>query len=162
MEKELFFLRSSEQKIVADMSKMVYQDARHIALHSDFYGLSRKDLGIYALVNNILAGAIWFRHFSVEHNVVGFVDENIAVMSLAVVEESQYKEIATFMLEQFLLEASHIGVNVSVYVGNNALLKELCLEFGFENIEEDILVKKLEKQEIIRPTDGYDPSKWLD
>jgi hypothetical protein len=24
------------------------------------------------------------------------------------------------------------------------------------------MVKKLEKKEIIRPTDGYDPTRWMD
>ncbi|MEA1956365.1 MAG: hypothetical protein U9N02_07730 [Campylobacterota bacterium] len=60
MNKELYFLRSSEQKIVNDMVKYAHpKDIKDASIYTEFYGLTTKDLGLYALVDNKIAGAIW-------------------------------------------------------------------------------------------------------
>ena len=36
-------------------------------------------------------------------------------------------------------------------------------KFNFKNENGDFtLVKKLEKKEVFRPSDGYDPTRWMD
>ena len=87
MNKELYFLRSSEQKIVNDMIKYAHpKDSENLSIYSDFYGLTAKDLGVYE-------------------------------------------------------------------------------KFGFEKADDSdalVMVKKLEKKAVVRPTDGYDPTRWMD
>jgi ribosomal protein S18 acetylase RimI-like enzyme len=161
--KELYFLRSSEQKIVNDMLKYAHNYTDDLAKYSDFYGLTQKDLGLYALVDNKIAGAIWSRKLLKEHFSAGFVDENTPVISMAVLPEFRDKGIGSFMMEQFLQEAGSVYEQVSIFVDNNEKTINFYKKFGFELIEDKkIMVKKLEKKEIIRPTDGYDPTRWMD
>jgi len=161
MNKELFFLRSSEQKIVKDMTKNLYQNEENIEIYYEFYGLTTKDLGLYALVDNKIAGAIWSRKFNKEQNAKGFVDENIPIVNISLLKDYSNDTIS-FMLEQFLIEASALYEQLSIYISEQTM-KDFYKSFGFTQLQNsNIFIKKLEKKEIIRPTDGYDPSKWMD
>ena len=65
MSRELYFLRSSEQKIVKDMFKLAHpSDSDELLKYTEYYGLTTKDLGLYALVDNEIAGAIWTRRLN--------------------------------------------------------------------------------------------------
>jgi ribosomal protein S18 acetylase RimI-like enzyme len=183
MNKELYFLRSSEQKIVTDMLHYAYrldensqtlQELPALSIYNDFYGLTAKDLGLYALLNHKIAGAIWTRRLNAEHNSTAFVNENTPVMSVAVLPEFRGKGVGSFMMEQFLQEAATLYDALSVNVLKDSKAIEFYKKFGFiklqdseqksvvDNSELLIMVKKLEKKEISRPNDGYDPSKWMD
>jgi ribosomal protein S18 acetylase RimI-like enzyme len=181
--RELFFLRSSEQRIVTSMVKHAYrleesnktlEDIKELDIYHTFYGLTAKDLGLYALVNNEIAGAIWSRRLLVEHDSSAFVDESTPVLSVAVLPHFRGQGIGSFMMEQFLQEASALYDSLSV----NALLdspsQRFYEKFGFVEVESSlgksridnkeilIMKKELERKEIVRPSDGYDASKWMD
>ncbi len=163
---QLYFLRSSEQKIVTDMVKYAHsKEIPNLEIYSDFYGLTAKDLGLYALMDNHIAGAIWSRRLNKEHNSTAFMNENTPVMSMAVLPEFRAKGVGSFMMEQFLQEAGALYEQLSVNVYNNQKTIRFYEKFGFEIIENSkniIMVKKLEKKEVFRPTDGYDPTRWMD
>jgi ribosomal protein S18 acetylase RimI-like enzyme len=150
MSLELFFLRSSEQHIVNSMKKYAHTpEVLQEQNWSDFYGLTSKDLGLYALKDNKIQGAIWSREI-----------DGIATLSLAVLPEFRGMKVATQMMEQFLLEAATLyeRVNTPLYPQSEKFFKK----FGFEKETQKMLSKKLEKKEIIRPSDGYDPTRWMD
>jgi len=157
MSRELYFLRSSEQKIVVDMFALAHPDKKdfpeEIEKHTAFYGLTRKDLGLYAMVDNSIAGAIWARKFQ---------DEAYATLSLGVLDGFDFVKIANSMMEQFLLEAASQFEELRVEINANEKLKEFYESFGFFYKEKNIWHLKLEKKEIVRPSDGYDPRKWMD
>lgn len=63
----LYFLRSSEQKITTDMLTFAMrldklnktlQDFPELNIYDRYYGLTTKDLGLYALNDNQIAGAV--------------------------------------------------------------------------------------------------------
>jgi len=155
--KELYFLRSSEQKIVNDMVQYAYpEDEENHALFTDFYGLSQKDLGLYALVDNEIAGAVWSRILK---------DESIPVMSVAIIPKFKEKDIGSFMMEQFLQEAGELYDQISIDISSKPESEKFYEKFGFERIENPnkvVMLKKLERKAIIRPSDGYDPTRWMD
>jgi hypothetical protein len=158
MSKELYFLRSSEQKIVVDMFSLAHPnlvtDASALEKYTAFYGLSSKDLGVYVLVDGTITGAIWARKFQ---------EDTFATLSLGVLQKSNYVEIASFMMEQFLLEAAMQYEGLRVNVNQKPKLEALCLSLGFiKSKQEEMMEYKLEKKEIVRPSDGYDPRKWMD
>jgi ribosomal protein S18 acetylase RimI-like enzyme len=160
----LYFLRSSEQKIVNDMLYYA-QGVKENPIYTDFFGLSDKDLGLYAMKNNVVAGAIWSRKLNAAHNSNAFLDENTLVLNLAVKPEFQNQGIATAMIEQFLLEASALYEALSIAVPNDEKSRKFLEKFGFEIVKEKpviVMKKVLEKKEIVRPTDGYDARKWMD
>lgn len=183
MQNELYFLRSSEQKIVTDMLHYAYRldensktlkELPALSIYNDFYGLTRKDLGLYALSNNKIAGAIWSRKLNEQHNSTAFIDENTPVMSVAVLPEFRAQGIGSFMMNQFLQEAAALYDSMSVNVLDDSKAIKFYEKFGFVKVDNSkqksvvdnsniiIMVKKLEKKELIRPSDGYDSQKWMD
>lgn len=157
MNKELYFLRSSEQKIVNDMVKYAYpEDKQNHSLFTDFYGLSQKDLGLYALVDNEIAGAVWSRILK---------DENTPVMSVAIIPKFRAKGIGSFMIEQFLQEAGEVYDQISIDISSQPESEKFYEKFGFERVENSnnvVMLKKLERKAVVRPSDGYDPTRWMD
>jgi len=155
MSRELYFLRSSEQKIVTDMFKHAHPTKEDELLkYTEFYGLTPKDLGLYALVSGEIAGAIWSRKFEGD---VG------ATLSVAIVPKFKDEGIESFMIEQFLEEAAAVFDELSIDISAQAESKELYETFGFTPTKNDfVLSKTLERKDVIRPSDGYDPKKWMD
>ncbi len=183
MSVELYFLRSSEQKIVSDMiyySQRINEtdktttDFEHLNIYSDFYGLTPKDLGLYAMKENQMCGAIWTRRLNVEHNSNGFLNEDTPVLNIAVKPEFRNSGIATTMINQFLIEAGAVYSAISINVIDTKENISFLEKFDFEIVENEnrksytdntdsiVMIKKLEKKEIVRPTDGYDPTRWMD
>ncbi len=179
----LYFLRSSEQKITSDM--LVYamrlhelnktlKDFPKLDIYTKHYGLSTKDLGLYALHNQTIAGAVWIRLLRAEDGASAFVDANTPVLNIGVKPEFRGMGIGSAMLEQFLLEAGVVFEQISVSVLKDSKAVNFYEKFGFEKIEASetkslldgseifTMIKKLTKKEVIRPTDGYDPRRWMD
>jgi len=155
MRKELYFLRSSEQKIVTDMFAYAHPDKpEEILKYTEFYGLTTKDLGLYVLVDNKIAGAVWLRKFN---------PESIPQVSFAILPEFKKQGIGLFMMEQFLQEAGAIHEEIHIDISAKQKALKFYEKFGFEKINDTFLLsKKLEKKEVFRPTDGYDPTRWMD
>ena len=157
MRKELYFLRSSEQKIVTDIFHEAYpnlaKESAALEKYTAFYGLTRKDLGVYLLLDGTVAGAVWARKFQ---------DDTFATVMLGVKAAYAFEEIAALMMEQFLVEAASQYDALRVDIADNELLQRLCSAFGFVKIDAKTLQLELEKNEIIRPSDGYDPRKWME
>lgn len=157
MSRELYFLRSSEQKIVTDMFALAHPDKKDdsdaFEKYTAFYGLSSKDMGLYILQDGQIAGAIWARKFQ---------DDRHATLSLALVNEEKCEGAKSAMMEQFLLEAASAWELLRVDLSAQESLKSFYESFGFVEQEKNIFYKKLIKQEVVRPSDGYDPRKWMD
>ena len=155
MNKELYFLRSSEQKIVADMFKYAHPDKPdEILKYTEYYGLTTKDLGLYVLVDNKIAGAVWSRQLNAE---------TPPRVSFAILPEFKKQGIGIFMMEQFLQEAGAVYEEIQIDISAKPKAIKFYEKFGFNKIDETLLLsKKLEKKEVFRPTDGYDPTRWMD
>jgi len=154
MRKELYFLRSSEQKIVSDMFAFAHPNREELReKYTSFYGLTRKDLGLYVMVDAKVAGAIWSRRFD---------GDGVATLSLGILPEFENQDLERFMMEQFLQEAAtHLDsllVDITLHPHRRAFYES----YGFLLRNDGIYVKELERKEIFRPSDGYDPTRWMD
>lgn len=179
----LYFLRSSEQKITTDMLHFAMRldelnktlkDFPELNIYDRFYGLTTRDLGLYALHENKIAGAVWIRQLKAQDGAKGFIDADTPILNIAVKPEFRAQGIGTAMLEQFLLEAGVLFEQISVSVVKDSYALKFYEKFGFVKVEgsdgkspvdgSDVftMVKKLTKKEVIRPTDGYDPRRWMD
>ena len=173
MSLELYFLRSSEGKIVENILPFAYRlDTLNLSLKevpqlkkmSDFYGLTTKDMGLYVLIENKIAGAVWSRE----------LNSALPYISMAILPEFRNKGIGSQLLEQFLQEAGAVYEDVRVRVVKESQAIAFYKKFGFEEIEKSeeksivdeqitiTLSKKLERKEVIRPKDNYDASYWMD
>lgn len=177
----LYFLRSSEQKILNDLlyySARVNKTSKKIEDFSElepfykFYGLSTKDIGLYALHEHQTAGGAWIRLLKQSDNINGFIDEKTPVLNITVKPEFRSKKIASTMLEQLLQEVATTYEQISVATPSDTI--GFFEKFGFELIEDKkeispitgeelfTMIKKLELKDIQRPQDGYDAKKWMD
>ena len=175
MQTELYFLRSSEQRIASDMLHFAYRldeigktldDFPELDIYTKHYGLSTRDLGIYILKDHKIAGAAWIR-------LLRF-DDTLPVLTMAVKPEFRGEGIGKMMLEQLLLEAASRFEQISVNVLKDSRAVKFYERFGFLKLEGSeakspidgsdtiTMIKRLEYKEVVRPSDGYDPSKWMD
>jgi GNAT superfamily N-acetyltransferase len=180
----LYFLRSSEQKILTDMLHYAMRlddvnkslsDLPKLAIYNEFYGFTSKDLGLYALVDNQLAGAVWIRRLNADHGSNGYIDDNTPILNMAVLPEFRGKGIGSQMIEQLLMEAGALYENISVSVIYDSPATRFYERHGFMrydhgSVEQSFvdgknvitLIKKLQKAAVVRPSDGYDPRRWMD
>jgi ribosomal protein S18 acetylase RimI-like enzyme len=165
MSLELYFLRSSEQKIVTDMlyysqeldtKGSTLSQNPELDIYHTFYGLTSKDLGLYAMQNAEVCGAIWSRKLN---------NEEIPFINIAVKPPFRDNGVGSFMMQQFIEESSALYEALRVDLSKNDKNLHFFKKFGFE-IEQDgeqkVLMKKtLQYKEVHRPSDGYDPRKWM-
>ena len=149
----LYFLRSSEQKIAQDMTKIAHEsDASELEIYYKFYGLTPSDLGLYSLIEHNISGAAWIRNIN-----------DKAILSVGVKPEFRNKGIATAMLNQLFLEAGTIYDTLHVELKKDTKEIEFFKKLGFILQENSTtMIKNIENKEVIRPTDGYDPTRWIE
>lgn len=142
---ELYFLRSFEQEIAKeilvfaarldDESKSL-KDAPQLARYVEHYGLYKSDIGVYAMVDNKIAGAAWVRVLSGENNRgFGFVDEKTPELVFGVKPEFRNRGIGSKILEQLISEVSMSFAQISLCVRENNPAIKLYERFGFEKVE---------------------------
>lgn len=150
-------------------------DIPELAIYNEFYGFTSKDLGLYALVDNQLAGAVWIRRLNADHGSNGYIDDNTPILNMAVLPEHRAQGIGSQMLEQLFIEAGALYENISVSVVSNSPALRFYERHGFMqhdsgSVEQSpvdasdviTLIKKLQISAVIRPSDGYDPRRWMD
>ncbi len=183
MNPTLYFLRSSEQKIATDMLTFAYRldeigktakDIKELDMYREFYGLSTKDLGLYALVDNNIAGAAWIRLLQKDDNSNAFIDDKTPVLTIGVKPEYRDQGIGRVMLEQLFLEAGSLFEKISVSVLDEKGALGYFEKLGFYKLDNSqgkspidgynvvTMVKNIAKEAVVRPTDGYDPKRWMD
>lgn len=179
----LYFLRSSEQKIATDMLHYAFRlddigktlaDFPELEIYEKYYGLTRRDLGLYALGTSGLSGAAWIRLISKEKNPNAFIDEQTPILTIAVKPEFRVQGIGSLMLDQLLQEAGALYEQISVSVLKGSPAIKFFEKFGFEYVENReekspvddapviTMTKQLSKEAVTRPSDGYDPTRWMD
>lgn len=180
---ELYFLRSTEQKIASDMLRYAYgldivektvKDFPALEIYTRHYGLSSKDLGLYALKEHKIAGAAWIRILSEHSDADAYIDSDTPILNIAVKPEFRNIGIGSAMLQQLLLEASALYKQISVRVKKETSAVKFYENFGFVRVEDSdskspidgsdvfTMIKKLEYKKVERPSDGYDSAKWMD
>lgn len=150
-------------------------DFPNLSIYEEFYGFTSKDLGLYALVDNQITGAAWIRRLNTDHGANAYIDDNTPILNIAVIPEFRGQRIGSMMLEQLFIEAGALYENISISVLSEspALRFYKCHGFiQYDNGSEEksfvdgsdvvTLIKRLERAEVKRPSDGYDPRRWMD
>ena len=170
MNTTLFFLRSSEQRIAYNMLPYAL-DLNDIPLNNIYttdYGFINTDVGIYSLTNNEISGAAWMRLYKESDKVSAFVDNVTPILIIGVMPNARGIGIGSLIMNQLLQEAAVMYDQISVSIQSNSREMNFFERLGFIPIinseDKDVftMVKKLTKKDITRPTDGYDPRRWMD
>lgn len=157
-----------------ELNKRV-SDIPKLAIYEEFYGFSSKDLGLYVLVENKIAGAVWIRRLNENHASNGYIDDSTPILNIAVLPEFRRQGLGSQMIEQLFIEAGAIYSQISVALISNSPALSFYERHGFEQYDNGIseksfvdghdvitLVKKLQTGPVQRPSDGYDPRRWMD
>lgn len=150
-------------------------DIPKLAIYEEFYGFTSKDLGLYALVENTIAGAAWIRRLNEDHGSNGYLNDSTPILNIAVLPEFRGQGIGSAILEQLFIEAGALHEQISLSVVRNSPAINFYLRHGFVHydngsIEKSFvdgsdlitMTKRLQRGEIKRPSDGYDPRRWMD
>lgn len=144
----LYFLRSSEQHILKQLLSVSLDKTQDI----EFFGLTSKDLGLYVLINNQLAGATWIRKKDFNE---------LPILNIAVKQEFQNQGIATLMLTQLFHEAASIFEKIEVLQNDEKNITNFLLKFDFLK-DTFSMIKTLEKKETKDLYDDYSDCKWME
>ena len=131
------------------MTQVAY--GQDLEMYYKHYGLNSSDLGLYALVDNQITGAVWVRWI-----------DNKAVLSVAVKPEFRNQKIASHMLNQLFLEAGSIYDTLHVEIADDAKEVSFFEKLGFIKQNNSSMTKTVKNEVVVRPTDGYDPTRWMD
>lgn len=138
------------------------------SIYTSGYGLNSTDVGIYALTNNEISGAAWIRLFKESDGAAAYVDNETPVLTIGVMPNARGEGIGSLMMIQLLQEAAVMYDKISVSVHLNSRAVNFYKRLGFVSLidseDNDVftMVKQLDKKAITRPTDGYDPRRWMD
>ena len=137
-------------------------------IYTSAYGFKNTDIGIYALTNNEISGAAWIRLFKESDGSAGYVNEETPVLVIGVLPEARGNGIGTLIMEQLLQEVAVMYDQISVSVHSSSCAINFYKRLGFVPLIDSkdhnslIMVKQLDKKAVVRPTDGYDPRRWMD
>lgn len=158
-----------------DEVNMKLADIPKLAIYEEFYGFTSKDLGLYALVDNKIAGAAWIRRLNEDHGSNGYINDNTPILNIAVLPEFRAKGIGSAILEQLFIEAGALHEQISLSVLRDSHAIDFYERHGFIRYDNgsaeksfvdgsDVITmtKRLHRGEITRPSEGYDPRRWMD
>ena len=138
---ELYFLRSSEHFIVKDLlhyavrldeSGETLDGHPYLEQYHRNYGNFNGDIGVYAFVDNKVAGGAWVRMLL---NGFGHVDLKTPELAIAVLPEYRNQGIGTQIMEQLMREVVKSYPQVSLSVRENSPAIHLYERLGFTKIE---------------------------
>ncbi len=137
---ELYFLRSSEHFIVKDLLRYVahldengeaLNDHPYLEQYHQNYGNYNGDIGVYAFVDNKVAGGAWVRMLL---NGLGHVDSSTPELAFAVLPEYRNLGLGTKIMEQLINEVANIYPQMSLSVCKNSPAVKLYERLGFIKI----------------------------
>ncbi len=179
----LYFLRSSEQKIATDILHYAarlddvgktLEDFPKLRMYDKYYGLSHRDIGLYVLSGTGVSGAAWIRLINEDKGANAFIDAETPILTIAVKPEFRGQGIGSSMLKQLLQEAGSRYKQISVSVLQDSPAIAFFEKFGFTTVDAPLkespidkkpvltMIKTVSNEAIQRPSDGYDPRRWMD
>jgi len=141
MQTELYFLRSSEQNIANDIlhfaarfdnSGETLDDHPYLNQYVRNYGHYNGDIGVYAIVENKVAGAAWVRVLA---DGFGHIDLNTPELVFGVKPEFRNRGIGSEILEQLFCEVSKVFSQMSLSVREDNPVIKMYERNGFVKVE---------------------------
>ncbi len=140
MEKELYFLRSSEQYLARELLKHAVALDKDddldkypsLAQYERSFGSLSGDIGVYIVADKKVAGGAWVRLLA---NGFGFVDHDTPELVIAVKPDFRKKGIATEIMQQLFIEVSKVFSQISLSVSETNPALTLFENLGFKKVE---------------------------
>jgi L-amino acid N-acyltransferase YncA len=141
MNKELYFLRSSEQYVAKQLLTYVVgldQTGDELSNHPYLeqyereFGSFSGDVGVYMVVDNKLAGGAWVR---ILKNGFAFIDFDTPELVIALKPEFRNQGIGTEIMNQLFIEVSKIFSQVCISVVNGNKSISFFENLGFKKVE---------------------------
>lgn len=140
MNYELYFLRSSEQYLCKELlfyaarldeSRETLDNHPYLEQYQRLFGSFSGDIGVYALVDNQLAGGAWVRLLA---NGFGHIDHDTPELVFGVKPPFRNQGLGTKIMEQLMVEVSKVFTQMSLSVRENNPVIGLYERLGFEKV----------------------------
>ncbi len=141
MEKELYFLRSSEQYLAKELLAYAVglnetneglEKYPSLEQYERVFGSLSGDIGVYIVADKKIAGGAWVRLLA---NGFGFVDHDTPELVIAVKPDFRRVGIATEIMEQLFIEVSKVFSQISLSVSETSPALALFEKLGFVKIK---------------------------
>lgn len=142
MEKELYFLRSSEQYLAKELllyaanfdeTKKSLEEYPSLEQYHREYGAFNGDIGVYLIADKKAAGGAWVRLLA---NGFALVDHDTPELIFAVMPEYRNQGIGTLILQQLFIEVAKLYPQISLSVKKDSRAIALFERLGFMVLED--------------------------
>jgi ribosomal protein S18 acetylase RimI-like enzyme len=110
------------------------------------WGERNGDTGVIAMIDLIPVGAAWYRFYSSENSIRGYIDDEVPALVVAVHNDQRRAGIGDKLMNRLINEASHQKIGMmSLMVTNDNIanrLYEKCGFKGYENIGNSVLMTR--------------------
>lgn len=141
MEKELYFLRSSEQYLAKELlyyaarldeTEQSLDDYPHLEQYERHYGSLNGDVGVYMIADSKVAGGAWVRLLA---DGYGHIDHDTPELVFAVKPNFRNQGIGTSIMNQLFIEVSKVFSQMSLSVREDNPVISLYKRLGFVKVE---------------------------
>jgi len=139
MEKELYFLRSSEQYLAKSLLKSAFNvdefSLENFPLLQQYerqYGSFNGDTGVYILANNVVVGGAWVRLLA---NGSGFIDHDTPEAIVFVKPEFRKQGFGLSIMEQLFIEVAKSFSTVSLCLEEKSEALPFFEKLGFKRLD---------------------------
>lgn len=141
MEKELYFLRSSEQYLAKELLQYAVhfdetgnsiEEYPSLEQYHREYGAFNGDIGVYLIADKKAAGGAWVRLLA---NGYARVDYDTPELVCAVLPEFRQQGIGTLVLQQLFIEAAKLYPQISLSVTKGSPAIALFERLGFVTVD---------------------------
>ncbi|MBT7072183.1 MAG: GNAT family N-acetyltransferase [Anaerolineae bacterium] len=101
------------------------------------WGKRAGDTAVIATLSGTPVGAAWYRYWTEDNYIRGYMDDNVPVLVIGVHRDHRHKGIGTTMIEWLLAHAKKNGIlKMSLMVSKDNYALKLYEQQGFENHSE--------------------------
>ncbi len=150
MHLELYFLRSFEHEIATELlhyaagldeTDQTLDTHPYLEKYYKNYGLYATDIGVYAMVDNKVAGAAWVRMLKGDHEGnnrgLAFVDDQTPELVIGVKPPYRNKGIGTVLMQQLLTEVGFSYKQLALAVESGSAAYTFFEKLGFVALQKE-------------------------
>ena len=96
------------------------------------------DTAVVAAINEVPIGAAWYRYWTEDNYIRGYMDDNVPVLVIGVHQDYRHKGIGTMMIKWLTEQAREGGIQkMSLMVSMDNYAINLYRQQGFQKYSED-------------------------
>ena len=102
------------------------------------WGEREGDAAVIATINDVPVGAAWYRYWTKDNYIRGYMDENVPVLVIGVHQDHRHQGIGSKIIEWLIEHAKKSGIQkMSLMVSKDNYALSLYRQQGFQEYSDD-------------------------